>query len=100
MNDDERQTIHHSQLPEAPPGDVLHLEWRTYRLEVARLLAEGYESKFVLIKGQQIVGLHDSWTAAREAGLRLYLRQPFLVHCVCTDEPVLRVRGFSLPCHS
>jgi len=98
MSDDLRRTIHHSQLPEGQPDGVLALEWHTYRTEVARLLAEGHEGEFVVIKGEQIIGLHDSWNAAREAGLHLYLREPFMVHRVCAEEPVLRLRGYSLPC--
>lgn len=100
MNEQHRPTLHHSQLPEAPAGDVLNVEWNTYRLEVARLLAEGHEGEFVLIKGREIVGAYESWAAAREVGLRLYLRAPFLVHRVCAEEPVLRLRGYSLPCPS
>ncbi|HKB39171.1 MAG TPA: hypothetical protein VKD72_22215 [Gemmataceae bacterium] len=94
------RTIPCSELPEARPGDVLSQEWDTYRREVARLLAEGHEGKFVLIKGGQVIAVHDTWDAAREAGLRLYLLEPFLVRQVCAQEPLLRLRGYSLPCPS
>jgi hypothetical protein len=98
MDEIRRRTIHHTELPEAPPGDVLSLEWNTYRREVGRLLAEGHAGKFVLIKGSQVVALYDAWDAALEAGHRLYLLEPFLVHEVRAEEPLLRVRGYSLPC--
>ncbi len=98
MNEIGRLTIPYSKLPEAGPGDVLYQEWNTYRREVARLLAEGHAGQFVLIKGQQVVAVHATWKAAREAGLRLYLREPFLVQQVCVEEPVLRLRESSLPC--
>ncbi len=98
MSEAGRRAIHHTELPEARPGDALYQEWSTYRREAARLLVEGQEGKFVLIKGGQVVGLHDTWDAAREAGLRLYLLQPFLVQQVRSEEPVLRLRGYSLPC--
>ena len=42
MDEVERRTVHHTQLPEARPGDVLSQEWNTYRREAARLLAQGH----------------------------------------------------------
>jgi hypothetical protein len=97
MNEQGRRTIHYTELPPSQPDDPLNLEWETYRREVGRLLAEGKEGKFVLIKGQEILGLYDSWDAARDAGLERYLREAFLVHPVRTWEPLLRIRGYSLP---
>jgi hypothetical protein len=91
------RTIRHTELPAAPPGEVLSLEWNTYRREVGRLLAEGHAGKFVLIKGSQIIAFYDAWDAAREAGLRLYLMEPFLVHEVRAEEPLRRVRGYTIP---
>ena len=44
--------------------------------------------------------IYDTWDLAREAGLRLYLLAPFLVQRVCTVEPLLRLRGYGLPCPS
>jgi hypothetical protein len=93
----ERPTIHFTELPEARPDDVLYLEWNTYRREVGRLLAEGHEGKFVLIKGESIVSLYDSWDAAREAGLRLFAQGPHLIQQVRANEPILRARGYNLP---
>jgi hypothetical protein len=98
MNEVGRRTIHHTALPEAHPDDVLYQEWNSYRREAARLLAEGHEGKFVLIKGGQVIAVHGTWDAAREAGLRLYLLEPFLVQEIRSEEPILRLRGHSLPC--
>ena len=91
-------TIHYTELPEASPDSALYQAWNTYRREVGRLLAEGQEGKYVLIKDDAVVGLFDTWDAAREAGLQHYLLSPFLVHQVQTREPVLRLRGYNLPC--
>jgi hypothetical protein len=98
MNEAGRRTISQTDLPEAGAADLLYAEWNTYRREAARLLAEGGEGKFVLIKGDQVVSLHDTWDIARQAGLRLYLLEPFLVHEIRSEEPILRLRGYSLPC--
>ena len=94
----ERPTIHYTELPEASPDSPLHKAWNTYRREVGRLLAEGHEGKHVLIKDDAVVGLYESWDAAREAGLQRYVLSPFLVHQVQTREPILRLRGHNLPC--
>jgi hypothetical protein len=96
----ERPTIHHTALPEARPGDALYREWNTYRREVGRLLAEGHEGKFVLIKGEEIVGIWDSLGEANDVALRRYLLQPVLIHQVLVWEPLLRGPLRSGPCPS
>jgi hypothetical protein len=76
--------------PPARPESALAAEWETYRREVGRLLAEGQEGKFALIKGDQIVGIYETWDAARQAGLQKYLSQPHMVRPILSREPVLR----------
>jgi hypothetical protein len=93
-------TVPFTTLPEALPDSPLYEEWNCYRREVARLLADGQEGKFVLIHGPQVVGVYGTWDDARQAGLGLYLLKPFLVQKVCAAEPLLRIRGYSLPCPS
>jgi len=89
--------IHYTELPEGKPGGVLANEWNTYRREVGRLLSEGQTGRFVLIKDEEIIGLYDTWDAAREVGLQRFLMQPFLVHEIRAEEPYLRIRGVNLP---
>src|SRR5438132_5567437 len=100
MNDPAPGTIPHTALPPSPSGSLLATEWNTYRREVTRLLAEGQEGKFILLKGEEILGVYDTWDAARHAGLERYLLEPFLVQQIRAEEPVVRVRGYSLPCPS
>ena len=57
-----------------------------------------HEGKFVLIKGRSIQGVYGTWDAARVEGLRQYAQQPFFVKQILAEEPVLRVRGYNLPC--
>lgn len=90
--------IPYSQLPASKPGDAFFDEWNTYCREAGRLLAEGHEGKHVLIKGKEIVGLFETWDAARKAGLKAFLLEPFFVHCIRTLEPYLRIRGSNYPC--
>ena len=96
----EGPAIHCSELAEAKPGEALGKEWNSYRREVGRLLAEGHEGRHVLIKGEEIIGIYDTWDAARKAGLKRYLLEPFFVHPIGAAEPFLRVRGCNFPCPS
>jgi hypothetical protein len=87
-------------LAPAAPGDVFFHEWNTYCREIGRLLAEGNEGRHVLIKADEIIGIYESWDAAREAGLRRYLLEPFFVHPIRPVEPYVRLRGVNTPCPS
>jgi hypothetical protein len=89
--------VHHTELPEARPGEPLASEWNTYRREVRRLLAEGQEGRHVLIKGEEIVGLFETFEAAAQAGAKRFPGGPFFVHPVRTEEPYLRIRGINCP---
>ena len=71
-----------------------------YRREVKRLIAEGLEERFVLIKGETILGIFASWKQARQTGLRELGLVPFFVHQIRSEEPVFRLRGYELPCPS
>jgi hypothetical protein len=86
------RTIHHTELPPAQPGDPTGREWEAYRREVGRLLAEGHEGKWVLFKGDDIIGLFDSKEDADDEARRRYLLQGRLVHQIRANEPVVRTR--------
>jgi hypothetical protein len=90
----EPETIHYSELAEATPGSPLCKEWNFYRREVARLLAEGNEGKHVLIKGEEIIGIWDTFEEAMGAGYERFLGQPFLVQQIQERERVLRCLSF------
>jgi hypothetical protein len=90
MNTRERPTVHYTELAPAEPGSALAAEWETYRREVGRLIAEGHEGKWVLIKGDEVVGLFASAEQAHDAGSQRFLLQPKLIHRLLSREPVLR----------
>jgi hypothetical protein len=88
------RTVHYTELRPISPSQPLGTEWNTYCREVGRLIAEGREGKFVLIGGETILGVFDTWSAARRAGMdRFGVTASFFVHEVLTQEPVLLVRG-------
>ena len=92
------ERISYSELPKALADDPFVLEWNTYVKNIGHWLAEGREGKHVLLKGEEIVGMFDTWDAARQAGLDRFLLEPFLVHQIRAEEPNLRVRGLNYPC--
>lgn len=92
--------VQHTELSAACTDEPLATEWNVYRREIGRWLAEGLGGKHVLLKGDDIVGFFESWGAAREAGLRRFLREPFFVHPIRATEPYVRIRGINHPCPS
>jgi hypothetical protein len=90
--------IHHSQLPPSLMGEQPRPEWETYRREVERLLREGHEGKWVLLKGVEVVGLFDTMRAAADEGYRRFVSSGFLVHQVKMFEPILRLRPWIYTC--
>jgi hypothetical protein len=86
----ERPTIHWSELPEKPVDSPLYHEWNCYRREVGRLLAEGHEGRWVLIKGHSIVGIWDTAEEAEAVALARFFLQPSLTQQIRGREPVLR----------
>jgi hypothetical protein len=87
----EPHTIHHSELGPSPAGSPISREWDFYRREAARLLAEGHEGQWVLIKGEEVLGFFDTRRQASDEGHKRFLLQGFLVHQIKTREPVSRV---------
>ena len=86
----ERSAIPYDDLPPASPDSLLVAEWDSYRKEVGRLLAEGRQGQFVLIKGERIIGLYPTEREALDLAYRMFPGQAFLVHQLQASEPLLR----------
>jgi len=86
----DRPTIHYSELPEDHSDSPTAKEWNFYLGEVGRLLAEGHEGKWVLIKGEEIIEVWDSREEANAAAAERFLMQPVLIQQVLSRQPVLR----------
>jgi hypothetical protein len=54
------------------PGSQIETEWNLFRRELPRLLAEGHEGRWILIKGEEIIGLFDTDAEARGVGVRRF----------------------------
>jgi hypothetical protein len=92
--------IHYTQLPPEPPHKPLATESNFYRQEVGRLLAEGHEGKFVLIKSAAIIGMWDTQEEAYAVAVRKFLGQDVLIQQIRTWEPLLRTPLSYCPCQS
>ncbi len=86
----EPPTIHYTQLPRDSSGGRGATEWNAYLREVGRLLAEGHEGRWVLIRGEAVVGIWDTEAEANRIRLEHFLMQDVLIHQIRTHEPVLR----------
>jgi hypothetical protein len=95
----EQPTIPYTQLPPALPDSPLRAEWNYYRGIVGRLLAEGQEGKWLLIKNEEFVGIWDTEAEANAVRLERFLMQPVLLKQVLAREPVLRI-GYNRLCRS
>jgi hypothetical protein len=86
----EPSAIHYAELPEDKGDDAPARDWNLYRREVARLLAEGHEGKWVLINGAKIIGIWNTRQEAEQVRLRDFLMQDVLLQEIRTWEPLLR----------
>src|SRR5262245_39780492 len=92
MSEYKRPTIHYTQFTDLPPDDVHYHEWKAYRRELPRLLAEGRGGQYALLKGDQVVGVFDTDAEAEDAGEdRFGLDAVFLIQLIREWEPLLRV---------
>jgi hypothetical protein len=86
-----RRAIHYTELPECSPDSQIATESNYYRREVGRLLAEGQEGRWVLIKGEQVIGIWDTRAEAFAVADERFLLQPVLVRQILEWEPLIRL---------
>lgn len=87
------RTIPWQEVPDPSPDDFFFDELTTYKREMPRLLEEGMEGQYVLIKGSELVGVYPTWDEARKEGLRRYLQDKHLIHRILREEPLVRIAG-------
>lgn len=90
MADDTARTISYTELPPPARDSQLAVEWNAYRREVGRLIAEGHEGRFVLFKGEEILGIWNTREEATTEGVTRFGLQPFLIHQIRSREPLVR----------
>jgi hypothetical protein len=91
--------IDYTELAESPPDSPIATEWNFYRHQVGQLLAEGHEGKWVLIKGEQIVGVWETQEQANAVRAQRFPMQPVVLKQIWKREPVFRM-GYNRLCRS
>ena len=90
MSVERRRTIHWTELTSDTTGP-LKSEWNVYCREVGRLLAEGQENRWVLIKGEEIIGIWDTREEAAALADERFFLQTVLVRQILEWEPLIRL---------
>jgi hypothetical protein len=80
-----------------PPDDPLKTEWDLFCRERPRLLAEGHEGHWVLIKGEELVGVYDNRHDAISVGLQRFGVVNMLVQQILRHYKPLR-QGYRRLC--
>ena len=88
---EQKRSIHWTELPECGPESQIATESNFYRREVGRLLAEGHEGRWVLIKGEEIIGIWDTEKAAATVADERFFRQDVFVKQILEWEPLIRL---------
>jgi hypothetical protein len=86
---EQKTIIHWTELPE--DSGPLATESNFYRRVVGRLLVEGHENRWVLIKGEEIIGIWDTRAEAFAAADERFILQPVLVRQILEWIPLLRL---------
>ena len=60
-------------------------EWATYQANKPDLLRN--EGSFVVIRGEQVLGVYPTMAQALESGTKAYSPEPFFVHKIIEKEP-------------
>ncbi len=94
---EEQHATRPQDLPDLPDTDPLAREWRAYKREVGRLLAEGHAGRHALVKGDEVVSVWDTRRDALQAGHDRFGLAAFMVHQIEPVERPLRA-GYYLRC--
>jgi hypothetical protein len=94
------RTVPYTEIKDLPPSSPIYRESQIYRREMPRWLAEGREGKFVLIKGDEVIGLFEKEEDALAVGREKYLLGPFLVQQIRSREPVIRLPWLYWSCRT
>jgi hypothetical protein len=71
-------------------------ETETYRRLLPKLLND--EGKFVVIYGEELAGIWDTWEDALGEGYARYHQAHFMVKQICEVEPVYTITRLVAPC--
>ncbi len=77
-----------SELLGVPPGSVIATEWNFFLRVVDRLVEEGHANRWVLIDGEEIIGIWDTQEDAHCEMNRRPLMHSAIVRQVLPRDPI------------
>ena len=77
-------------LWDLPADSPIQVEWDLFRRERPRLLMDGHEGRWVLVKGEEIIGVFNTRDDARNAGLQRFGVVSMLVQQILPSYKPLR----------
>jgi hypothetical protein len=80
------------------PNEHLEKEMETYRLQLPQLA--GSEGHWVAIRGEEVIGVFETYALALQAAYAACALEPFLVKRIEAAEAVLLVTRMVAPCPS
>ncbi|MCI0702103.1 MAG: hypothetical protein L0241_13550 [Planctomycetia bacterium] len=86
-----KRAIHWTELPEDTSSGPLATESNFYRRMIGRLLTEGHEGRWLLIKGEELIGIWDTREEAFAAASERFFRQAVFVKQILEWEPLIRL---------
>lgn len=78
----------------------LEMESATYHRELPRLLTEGGEGKYVLIREHEVAGVYTSYMDAMSAGYEKFGLEPFFVKKIEAVEEIKVITRHIRPCRT
>jgi hypothetical protein len=78
--------------------DILKTELETYQRELPTLLAN--EGRFVVVQGNTVEGVYESYSDALALGYKKFGLRPFLVKKIAATEVASFITRLSTPCHA
>jgi hypothetical protein len=60
MHDSFYETVPYTDLPPLPPDTPFFTEWEALRRAMPRLLAEGHDGHYALIRGDEVIGAYET----------------------------------------
>jgi hypothetical protein len=82
-------SAHYSEWPPSEGKGQLTVEYEHFRLGIAGWLAEGHEEKFVLIKGERLIGIYETQEEGLAEARRLFPGEAYLLHQILTYYPIV-----------
>ena len=77
---------------------ALEIEIATYQQKLPELLSS--KGKYVVIHGEEVIGIRDNLEEALRLGYERFLKEPFLARQIRETEPVLFSSRSLRPCPS